>query len=448
MKEFMDKDFLLQSETAKILYHNFAKNMPIYDYHCHLPIKEIYEDRHFDSITELWLVDGFFGDHYKWRAMRNNGIDEKYITGDASDYEKFLAFATIMPKLIGNSVYYWAHLELKMIFGVDKQLCKDNAKEIYDICNEKLKSITTQSLLNKFKVEFLCTTDDPISPLSAHGEYSGIRVAPTFRPDRLFNLEEEYIAELSKMSNVEITDIKSLKKALEARIDYFKSKGCKISDHGMDYLPGNDVSEEEANDIFLRRNEINEDERFKFFSHMMRFLGKLYKEKDIVMQIHFATFRNINTKDFNAIGRDSGYDVIRHETYSDRLATFLNDLNNIDALPKIILYSLNSNACKEIATIAGSFRNVKLGPAWWLNDNLIGNREQMEVIAEYSTLGTFLGMLTDSRSFSSYVRFDFFRRILANYIGEYVERGEYDYKSAFTLMEDICYNNIKEFLKL
>jgi glucuronate isomerase len=166
------------------------------------------------------------------------------------------------------------------------------------------------------------------------------------------------------------------------------------------------------------------------------------------MQIHFATFRNINTKDFNAIGRDSGYDVIRHETYSDRLATFLNDLNNIDALPKIILYSLNSNACKEIATIAGSFRNVKLGPAWWLNDNLIGNREQMEVIAEYSTLGTFLGMLTDSRSFSSYVRFDFFRRILANYIGEYVERGEYDYKSAFTLMEDICYNNIKEFLKL
>ena len=321
-------------------------------------------------------------------------------------------------------------------------------KKIYDICNEKLKSITTQSLLNKFKVEFLCTTDDPISPLSAHGEYSGIRVAPTFRPDRLFNLEEDYIAELGEISKIKIIDIKSLKIALENRIDYFKSKGCKISDHGMDYLPGNDIGEEEANEIFLRRNEINEEEKFKFFSHMMRFLGKLYKEKDIVMQIHFATYRNINTNNFNTIGRDSGFDVIRHETYSDRLATFLNDLNNIDALPKTILYSLNSNACKEIAAIAGSFRNVKLGPAWWLNDNLIGNREQMEVIAEYSTLGTFLGMLTDSRSFSSYVRFDFFRRILANYIGEYVERGEYDYKSAFTLMEDICYNNIKEFLKL
>ena len=443
MRKFLNEELLIHNEVGVELY-NHVKDLPIIDYHCHLNEYEIQSNYNFKTITELWLKV----DHYKWRTMRSCGVDEKYITGDASDYEKFLAFATIMPKLIGNSVYYWAHLELKMIFGVEEQLCKDNAKKIYDICNEKLKSITTQSLLNKFKVEFLCTTDDPISPLNAHGEYSGIRVAPTFRPDKLFNLEEEYIAELSKMSNVEITDIKSLKKALEARIDYFKSKGCKISDHGMDYLPGNDVSEEEANDIFLRRNEINEEERFKFFSHMMRFLGKLYKEKDIVMQIHFATFRNINTKDFNAIGRDSGYDVIRHETYSDRLATFLNDLNNIDALPKIILYSLNSNACKEIAAIAGSFRNVKLGPAWWLNDNLIGNREQMEVIAEYSTLGTFLGMLTDSRSFSSYVRFDFFRRILANHIGEYVERGEYDYKSAFTLMEDICYNNIKEFLKL
>lgn len=443
MREFLNDEFLINNKVGLELY-NHVKDLPIIDYHCHLNEHEIKNNIHFKNITELWLKV----DHYKWRVMRSCGVDERYITGDADDYEKFLAFATIMPKLMGNSVYYWAHLELKAIFGINEPLCKENAKKIYDICNEKLKDITTQSLLKKFKVEFLCTTDDPISPLDSHGKYDTITVAPTFRPDRLFNLEEEYINELTKTSGVKIIDLPSLKRALENRIEYFVSKGCKITDHGMDYLPGDDVSEEIVNDIFLRRNNITEEEKFQFFSHMMRFLGKLYKEKDMVMQIHFATFRNTNTKLFNSIGRDSGFDVIRHETYTDRLATFLNDLNTIDALPKTILYSLNSNAVKEMAVIAGSFRNVKIGPAWWLNDNLIGNREQMEIIAEYSTLGTFLGMLTDSRSFSSYVRFDFFRRILADLVGSYVERGEFGYNHAFQLMEDICYNNIKEFLKL
>ena len=443
MRKFLNDEFLINNKVGLELY-NHVKDLPIIDYHCHLNEHEIKNNIHFKNITELWLKV----DHYKWRVMRSCGVDERYITGDADDYEKFLAFATIMPKLMGNSVYYWAHLELKAIFGINEPLCKENAKEVYDICNEKLKDITTQSLLKKFKVEFLCTTDDPISPLDSHGKYDTITVAPTFRPDRLFNLEEEYINELTKTSGVEIIDLPSLKRALENRIEYFVSKGCKITDHGMDYLPGDDVSEEIVNDIFLRRNNITEEEKFKFFSHMMRFLGKLYKEKDMVMQIHFATFRNTNTKLFNSIGRDSGFDVIRHETYTDRLATFLNDLNTVDALPKTILYSLNSNAVKEMAVIAGSFRNVKIGPAWWLNDNLIGNREQMEIIAEYSTLGTFLGMLTDSRSFSSYVRFDFFRRILADLVGSYVERGEFGYSHAFQLMEDVCYNNIKEFLKL
>ena len=443
MRKFLNDEFLINNKVGLELY-NHVKDLPIIDYHCHLNEHEIKNNIHFKNITELWLKV----DHYKWRVMRSCGVDERYITGDADDYEKFLAFATIMPKLMGNSVYYWAHLELKAIFGINEPLCKENAKEVYDICNEKLKDITTQSLLKKFKVEFLCTTDDPISPLDSHGKYDTITVAPTFRPDRLFNLEEEYINELTKTSGVEIIDLPSLKRALENRIEYFVSKGCKITDHGMDYLPGDDVSEEIVNDIFLRRNNITEEEKFKFFSHMMRFLGKLYKEKDMVMQIHFATFRNTNTKLFNSIGRDSGFDVIRHETYTDRLATFLNDLNTVDALPKTILYSLNSNAVKEMAVIAGSFRNVKIGPAWWLNDNLIGNREQMEIIAEYSTLGTFLGMLTDSRSFSSYVRFDFFRRILADLVGSYVERGEFGYSHAFQLMEDVFYNNIKEFLKL
>ena len=443
MRDFLNDELLIDNEVGVELY-NHVKDLPIIDYHCHLNEHEIANNSGFKTITELWLK----GDHYKWRTMRSCGVDEKYITGDASDYDKFLAFATIMPKLIGNSVYYWAHLELKLVFGITTPLNKDSAKEIYEECNEKLKNITTQTLLKKFKVELVCTTDDPISNLNVHGKYNNTLVAPTFRPDALFALDENYINELSKASNLKITDLSSLKRVLENRLDYFVSKGCLITDHGMDYLPGNDIEEELANDIFLRRANLTSEEKFNFFSHMMRYLAKEYKKRNMVMQIHFATFRNINSNTFEKIGRDSGFDVIRHETNTDNLAYFLDDLNKEDSLPKTILYSLNSNAVKEMAVIAGSFRNVKIGPAWWFNDNLIGNREQMEIIAEYSTLGTFLGMLTDSRSFSSYVRFDFFRRILANLVGKYVERGEYDYNSAFKLVEDICYNNIKEFLEI
>ena len=443
MRDFLNDELLIDNEVGVELY-NHVKDLPIIDYHCHLNEHEIANNSGFKTITELWLK----GDHYKWRTMRSCGVDEKYITGDASDYDKFLAFATIMPKLIGNSVYYWAHLELKLVFGIVKPLTKDTAKEIYDECNEKLKSITTQTLLEKFKVELVCTTDDPTSSLSVHGKYNNTLVAPTFRPDALFNLENSYIEELSKASGIHIHDIYTLKDAIENRLDYFVSKGCLITDHGMDFLPSVDVGENRANDIFLKRGSLSWMEKYDFFSHMMRYLAKEYKKRNMVMQIHFATFRNINSDAFEKIGKDSGFDVIRHETHTDHLAAFLNDLNKTNSLPKTILYSLNSNAVKEMAVIAGSFRNVKIGPAWWFNDNLIGNREQMEIIAEYSTLGTFLGMLTDSRSFSSYVRFDFFRRILANLVGKYVERGEYDYKSAFKLVEDICYNNIKEFLEI
>ena len=443
MRDFLNDELLIDNDVGVELY-NHVKDLPIIDYHCHLNEHEIANNSGFKTITELWLK----GDHYKWRTMRSCGVDEKYITGDASDYDKFLAFATIMPKLIGNSVYYWSHLELKLVFGIVKPLTKDTAKEIYDECNEKLKSITTQTLLEKFKVELVCTTDDPTSSLSVHGKYNNTLVAPTFRPDALFNLENSYIEELSKASGIHIHDIYTLKDAIENRLDYFVSKGCLITDHGMDFLPSVDVGENRANDIFLKRGSLSWMEKYDFFSHMMRYLAKEYKKRNMVMQIHFATFRNINSDAFEKIGKDSGFDVIRHETHTDHLAAFLNDLNKTNSLPKTILYSLNSNAVKEMSVIAGSFRNVKIGPAWWFNDNLIGNREQMEIIAEYSTLGTFLGMLTDSRSFSSYVRFDFFRRILANLVGKYVERGEYDYKSAFKLVEDICYNNIKEFLEI
>lgn len=443
MKAFLNDELLIKNKVGVELY-NSIKDLPIIDYHCHLNEYEISEDISFKNITELWLKC----DHYKWRAMRLCNVDEKYITGNASDEEKFLAFAKIMPKLIGNPVYYFAHLELKMLFGISEQLCESNALEIYNKCNEQLKNMTVQSLLKKFKVELLCTTDDPISNLKVHGIHNGITVLPTFRPDRLFNLEEEYIKELSETSNIEIVDLKSLKKALEHRLEYFISKGCKISDHGMDFLPTCSENEEVVNAIFKNRNNITSKEKEIFFSHMMYYLAKLYKEKNVVMQIHFATFRNINEVSLNSIGKDSGFDVIRHETYTDRLAYFFNELNKTNSLPKIILYSLNDKAIKEMSVIAGSFRNIRVGPSWWFNDTLKGNKEQMEVIAEYGALGTFLGMLTDSRSFSSYVRFDFFRRILSSLVGEYVEKGEYDYNSAFILVKDICYNNIKDFLDL
>ncbi len=443
MKEFFGDDILIDNKIGLELY-DYVKDLPIIDYHCHLNEHEIATNKVFKTVTELWLS----ADHYKWRVMRSCGVDEYFITGNANDYEKFLTFATIMPKLIGNSVYYWAQLELKIIFGINKPLNKENAKEIYDTCNERLKKITTQSLLSKFKVEYLCTTDDPKSMLETHGKYGDTNVVPTFRPDALFTLDSNYIKELASVSNIEIIDLKSLKDALINRLEFFVSKGCKISDHGMDYLPGIDIGEEKVNEIFINRENVSNEEKYEFFSHMIRFLASEYKKRNIIMQIHFATFRNINERAFKTIGKDSGFDVIRHETNTDNLAYFLNDLDKNDSLPKTILYSLNSNAVKEMAVIAGSFKDVKLGPAWWFNDNLIGNREQIEIIAEYSTLGTFLGMLTDSRSFSSYVRFDFFRRILANVVGNYVERGEYDYQSAFKLVEDICYNNIKRFLNI
>lgn len=443
MRHFLNDKILINNKTGYKLYKH-VKNLPIIDYHCHLDEKMIANNSGFKTITELWLST----DHYKWRAMRSCGVDEKYITGDAPDYEKFLAFASIMPNLIGNSLYYWAHLELKMIFGIDMPLNKENAKIIYDKCNSLLETITTQTLLEKFNVDVVCTTDDPTSSLENHGTYNKTLVIPTFRPDALFTLDEKYIKDLASTSDTKINDLSDLKTALSKRLDFFVSKGCKITDHGMDFLPGKDIGEEKASEIFINRKKASDDDKYGFFSHMMRFLASEYKKRNMIMQIHFATFRNINSNEFNNIGKDSGFDVIRHETNTDNLAYFLNDLNSKNTLPKTILYSLNSNAIKEMAVIAGSFRNVKIGPAWWFNDSPIGNKEHMEVIGEYSSLGTFLGMLTDSRSFSSYVRFDFFRRILASLIGEYVEKGEYDYNCAFTLMKNICYYNIKEFLEI
>lgn len=395
---FFDNNLLLNSESAKKIYGQIC-DLPVIDYHCHLNEAEIKEDKHFENVGELWLA----GDHYKWRAMRLCGVDERYITGDASFKEKFEKYAEIMPKLIGNPLYYWTQMELVRTFDVNEPLNKDSAQRIWDKANEKLKDLSVRSLLKKFNVEYIATTDHPFSTLENHGVIDGINVRPTFRPDACF------------ANGVD-------KKELEERLDYFVNKGCKIADHGFD--------------------DFDNTENIEWL------IEQCYK-KNIVLQLHFGTFRNINTSAYKTIGADSGFDVFRQSIATDKLAEVLDKMNTkLGELPKIILYPLNDACLRAVCAISGAFRNVLVGSAWWFNDTLQGIRRQLETVSEYAVLGTNLGMLTDSRSFSSYVRFDFYRRILASYIAEKVDRGEYDENSAIQLAKNIAYYNVKEALGL
>lgn len=353
----------------------------------------------FSDIGELWLS----GDHYKWRAMRLCGVDESYITGNRSYKEKFLKYAEIMPKLIGNPLYYWTHMELVQIFGITEPLNKDSAEDIYKKANAVLKDLSVQKLLEKFGVEYIATTDDPFSDLHNHGDINGVKVRPTFRPDRCFSEGAD-------------------KTTLEERLDYFVSKGCKIADHGFD--------------------------NFDDTENLEWLIEKCY-EKGIVLQLHFGTFRNINSDALRAIGKNSGFDVFRDFVATDALAKLLDKMNaKLGGLPKIVLYPLNDACLRAVCAISGAFPNVLVGAAWWFNDTVSGINRQLETVSEYAVLGTNLGMLTDSRSFSSYVRFDFFRRILASFVADKVDKGEYDEKSAIALAKDIAYNNVKEALGL
>lgn len=393
---FFDDNLLLSGDTARKIYSEIA-HLPIIDYHCHLNEGDIKNDKKFSDIGELWLS----GDHYKWRAMRLCGVDESYITGDCSYEEKFLKYAEIMPKLIGNPLYYWTHMELVQIFGINEPLSKDSAKRIYE--NAVLKGLSVQKLLDKFRVEYIATTDDPFSDLSCHGDINGVKVRPTFRPDRCFSEGVDKVQ-------------------LEKRLDYFVSKGCKIADHGFD-----DFSD----------------------TQNIEWLIEKCFEKGVVLQLHFGTFRNVNTTAFNKIGKDSGFDVFRTNVDTDALARLLDKMHTkLGNLPKIILYPLNDECLRAVCAISGAFPNVIVGAAWWFNDTVSGIKRQLETVSEYAALGTNLGMLTDSRSFSSYVRFDFYRRILASFIANKVDKGEYDQNSAIALAKDIAYNNVKEVLGL
>lgn len=459
MKPFMDKDFLLSTETAKKLYHNYAEVMPILDYHCHLNPQEIAEDRHFENITEVWLG----GDHYKWRQMRSNGVEEYYITGDAPAREKFQKWAETLEKLIGNPLYHWSHLELQRYFGYTGHLCADTAEEVWNLCNEKLAQpdMSARELIKRSGVTLVCTTDDPVDSLEWHekikaDETFDVQVLPAWRPDKAAGIDKpaflDYIAKLSEVSGVSIKSFADLKKAIVNRMEYFNERGCCVSDHGLDYVMYAPASDEEIEEIFAKRlagGEVSACETAKYKTAFMIFAGKEYHRLNWVMQLHYGCKRDNNGLMFSKLGPDTGFDCISNYTPADQLADFLNALVSTDELPKTILYSLNPVDNAAIGTIIGCFQDssavgkIQQGSAWWFNDHKTGMIDQMTSLASLGTLSNFVGMLTDSRSFLSYTRHEYFRRILCNLIGGWVENGEYpdDEKALEKIIKGISYNN-------
>lgn len=460
MKEFMDQDFLLTTDTAKELYHNYAKDMPIVDYHCHIVPREIAEDIRFENITQVWLG----ADHYKWRLMRANGIEEKYITGDAPDREKFKKWAETLERAIGNPLYHWSHLELKRYFGYEGTLGSDTAEEVWNICNAKLKSpeMSAKGMITMSNVKVLCTTDDPVDTLEYHREISKdtsfhTKVLPAFRPDEAMNIEKpgflSYLEKLSKVSGVNITDFKSLCTALTDRMEFFDRNGCCISDHGMEFVMYYPANETEIEEIFTRRlsGELpSRLETLQFKTAFLLYAGREYHRLNWVMQLHYGVKRDNNTRFFRKIGINTGFDCIDDSsTSSAQLADFLNALDVTDQLPKTILYSLNPTENAAIDTVMGCFEDssaigkLQHGSAWWFNDHKSGMKEHMVTLSSLSLLSNFVGMLTDSRSFLSYTRHEYFRRILCDYLGLVVENGEFpkDWKVLGKIVQDISYYN-------
>ena len=465
MKQFMDREFLLSTPTAQAIFHDFAEKMPIVDYHCHINPQEIYEDRKFENITQVWLG----GDHYKWRQMRSNGVEERYITGDASDREKFQKWAETLPKLIGNPLYHWSHLELQRYFGYTGYLNGDTAEEVWNLCNAKLQedSMTVRNIIRQSNVKLICTTDDPIDSLEWHKKLAAddsfeVQVLPAWRPDKAMNLEKpdyaDYIARLSAVSGIEVKDFASLKEALKNRMAYFAENGCSVSDHALEYVMYAPASDEEIDAILkkaLSGQAVSKEEELKFKTAFMVFVGREYCKLDWAMQLHYGCKRDNNVFRYEQLGPDTGFDCINNYAPSAQMADFLNALNSTDELPRTIIYSLNPVDNASIGTIIGCFQDptmqgkVQQGSAWWFNDHKVGMTEQMTSLANLGCLGNFIGMLTDSRSFLSYTRHEYFRRVMCELIGGWVENGEYpaDMKSLKEIVEGISYNNTVKYFK-
>lgn len=466
MKPFMDKDFLLSTPTAQKLYHEYAASMPIVDYHCHVSPQEIYEDKHFENISQVWLS----GDHYKWRIMRSNGVDERYITGDASDREKFQKFAEALPRAIGNPMYHWCHLELKNYFGYEGILNGDTAEEVWNLTADKLKSpeMGVRGLIQKSGVAFIGTTDDPTDSLEWHrkiaeDETMETVVGPSFRPDKALNIDKpgwkEYIDRLSEVSGIAIDGIDALEYALRSRMEHFDQNGCKASDHGLDRMIYRFADSDVADAIVkkgLAGEVVSAEEAEILKTSLLLFCAAEYERLGWVMQLHYNCMRNPNTMMFYKLGPDTGFDCIGPHNGSAELAKLLDALYAADALPKTILYSLDSADNAFLDTLIGSFQGTGIqgklqhGSAWWFNDNKQGMRDQLISLANLSLLGNFVGMLTDSRSFLSYTRHEYFRRILCDLIGSWIENGEYpaDMDLAGGIVKDICCNNAVRYFGL
>lgn len=463
MSTFINENFMLQNQVARTLYHDYAENLPIIDYHCHISPKEIAENKRYSNITEVWLG----GDHYKWRAIRANGVDEKYITGDADPKEKFMKWAETVPYLIGNPLYHWTHLELKRYFGIDDLLSPKTAEKIWNRCNELLATdeLSARGIIKKSNVEIICTTDDPIDTLEYHkaireDKTFTVKVYPAFRPDKVMNINNEgykdYISSLEKAANQSISSVSELKQALEKRISYFHENGCRISDHALEYGVYEEAPESTIENIFakaLKGEKVTQLEADQFKTHMLVFFGREYAKRGWTMQLHLNSIRNLNKRMFSVLGPDTGYDAIGDAHQAKGLAGLLNALESTKELPRTILYSLNPYDNEVLLTIMGCFQGsevagkMQLGSAWWFNDHKEGMVAQMKALANVGLLRRFVGMLTDSRSFLSYTRHEYFRRILCNVIGEWAEAGEapLDMELLGSMVQEISYYNAKNY---
>ncbi len=466
----MDENFLLQTPTAQKLYHEHAAGMPIIDYHCHLIPKMVADDHKFSSITEIWLG----GDHYKWRAMRSNGVPERFCTGtDTTDWEKFEKWAETVPYTFRNPLYHWTHLELKTAFGIDKLLNPETAREIFEACNDKLQNdptMTARGLMRRYNVETVCTTDDPVDSLEYHKAVADsgfeIKMLPTWRPDKAMAVENPaafraYVEKLAEVSGVEINKFQDMVDALQKRHDFFESMGCRLSDHGIEEFYAADYTQDEIDAIFNKvygGKELSKEEIHKFKSAMLVVFGEMDYESGWTQQFHYGAIRDNNSKMFKLLGPDTGFDSIGEFTTAKSMSKFLDTLNSRGKLTKTILYNLNPCANEVIATMLGNFQDgsvagkIQFGSGWWFLDQKDGMQKQMNTLSVLGLLSRFVGMLTDSRSFLSYPRHEYFRRTLCNLVGNDIENGEvpytgYEEARVNKMIEDICYNNANNYFK-
>ena len=477
MKAFMDKDFLLETETAKHLFHDYSDPMPLVDYHCHISPKEIYEDRRFNNIAEVWLggenPDGtYFGDHYKWRVMRSNGTPEEYITGHKPDFERFVKFAEALEMAIGNPMYHWSNAELHKYFGITEPLTVENAKEIWDKTSDMLQNdpnMSVRGLIKQSNVAFIGTTDDPIDSLEWHEKIAAdpsieVKVCPSYRPDKAININKEGFAEyIGKLAaSVGKDKLESAQEVIDAlieRLEFFAKLGCRASDHGLDYIPFRPAPMEEVDAVYkkvMAGESITVEEAEKYQTAVLMALAKAYHRLNIAMQIHYSCYRNANERIFRKMGPDTGVDMIAQNTCGEDIARMLSALDMTNECPKTIIYSLNPADNEQIGTMLGCFQSdevpgkIQHGSAWWFNDTKSGMEDQMKSLANLGLLGNFVGMLTDSRSFLSYARHDYFRRIMCNLIGNWVENGEYPNNEASLkkIVEGISYKNAARYFGL